>query len=59
MMDYNDMHEAVMCRMERILTEIPPEAITEKYEASALRDYAQTLIYLERLQKGQVTQWQE
>lgn len=53
---YEEMRSQVTARIERILETLPDDRITEKYEASALRDYTQTLININRLiddsQKG-------
>ena len=46
---YEDMKSQVAARIERILDTLPDDRITEKYEASALRDYTQTLININRL----------
>ena len=54
-MNTMEMVELVTARIERILDVLPDDRITEKYEASALRDYTQTLINLERLKKGAET----
>lgn len=54
-MNTTEMAELVTARIERILDVLPDDRITEKYEASALRDYTQTLINLERLKKGAET----
>ena len=46
---YEDIKSQVTARIERILETLPDDRITEKYEASALRDYTQTLININRL----------
>lgn len=46
---YEDIKSQVAARIERILETLPDDRITEKYEASALRDYTQTLININRL----------
>ena len=46
---YEDIRSQVTARIERILETLPDDRITEKYEASALRDYTQTLININRL----------
>ena len=46
---YEDIRSQVAARIERILETLPDDRITEKYEASALRDYTQTLININRL----------
>ena len=48
-MNATEMAELVTARIERILDVLPDDRITEKYEASALRDYTQTLININRL----------
>ena len=48
-MNTTEMAELVTARIERILDVLPDDRITEKYEASALRDYTQTLININRL----------
>ena len=59
-MNTTEMAELVTARIERILDVLPDDRITEKYEASALRDYTQTLININRLiddsRKGE-TKW--
>ena len=59
-MNATEMAELVTARIERILDVLPDDRITEKYEASALRDYTQTLININRLiddsRKGE-TKW--
>ena len=46
---YEYIRSQVTARIERILETLPDDRITEKYEASALRDYTQTLININRL----------
>ena len=48
-MNTTEMAELVTARIERILDVLPDDRITEKYEASALRDYTQTPININRL----------
>ena len=61
-MNTTEMAELVTARIERILDVLPDDRITEKYEASALRDYTQTLININRLmddsRKGEKS-WRE
>ncbi len=49
MEDYIEMFDKVRARINNILDALPEDEITEKYEASALRDYTQTLININRL----------
>ena len=57
---YEDMQAQVTARINAILDSLPEDKVTEKYEASALRDYTQTLININRLmddsRKGE-TKW--
>ena len=46
---YEDMKAQVIARINNILDSLPEDKVTEKYEASALRDYTQTLININRL----------
>ena len=46
---YEDMKAQVIARINNILDSLPDDKVTEKYEASALRDYTQTLININRL----------
>ena len=48
-------YEEVKKRIYRLLEEIPPDAVTEKYVASSLRDYTQALLNIEKLMKGDKT----
>jgi hypothetical protein len=54
---YEEMQAQVVSRINNILDSLPEDKVTEKYEASALRDYTQTLININRLiddsQKGE------
>ena len=60
MIMYEDMQAQVTARINNILDSLPEDKVTEKYEASALRDYTQTLININRLmddsRKGE-TKW--
>jgi len=47
-----EAYEEVKKRIYRLLEEIPPDAVTEKYVASSLRDYTQALLNIEKLMKG-------
>lgn len=49
MEDYIEMFDQVRARISNILDTLPEDKVTEKYEASALRDYTQTLININRL----------
>lgn len=49
MEDYIEMASQVRARISAILDALPEDKVTEKYEASALRDYTQTLININRL----------
>ena len=49
MEDYIEMFDQVRARISNILDALPEDKVTEKYEASALRDYTQTLININRL----------
>lgn len=49
MEDYIEMFDQVRARINSILDSPPEDKVTEKYEASALRDYTQTLININRL----------
>ena len=49
MEDYIEMFDKVRARISNILDALPEDKVTEKYEASALRDYTQTLININRL----------
>ena len=49
MEDYIEMFDQVRARINNILDALPEDKVTEKYEASALRDYTQTLININRL----------
>ena len=49
MIMYEDMQAQVTARINNILDSLPEDKVTEKYEASALRDYTQTLININRL----------
>ena len=49
MEDYIEMFDQVRARINNILDSLPDDKVTEKYEASALRDYTQTLININRL----------
>ena len=57
---YEEMQAQVTARINAILDSLPEDKVTEKYEASALRDYTQTLININRLiddsRKGE-TRW--
>ena len=57
---YEEMQAQVVSRINNILDSLPDDKVTEKYEASALRDYTQTLININRLiddsRKGE-TRW--
>ena len=59
---YEDMKAQVIARINAILDALPDDKVTEKYEASALRDYTQTLININRLmddsRKGEKS-WRE
>ena len=46
---YEEMQAQVVSRINAILDSLPDDKVTEKYEASALRDYTQTLININRL----------
>ena len=46
---YEEMQAQVISRINNILGSLPDDKVTEKYEASALRDYTQTLININRL----------
>jgi hypothetical protein len=46
---YEEMQAQVVSRINNILDSLPDDKVTEKYEASALRDYTQTLININRL----------
>lgn len=46
---YEEMQAQVISRINNILDSLPEDKVTEKYEASALRDYTQTLININRL----------
>ena len=46
---YEEMQAQVVSRINNILDSLPDDKFTEKYEASALRDYTQTLININRL----------
>lgn len=46
---YEEMKGQVTARINAILDSLPDDKVTEKYEASALRDYTQTLININRL----------
>ena len=46
---YEEMQAQVISRINNILDSLPGDKVTEKYEASALRDYTQTLININRL----------
>ena len=46
---YEEMQAQVTARINAILDSLPDDKVTEKYEASALRDYTQTLININRL----------
>ena len=46
---YEEMQAQVISRINNILDSLPDDKVTEKYEASALRDYTQTLININRL----------
>lgn len=46
---YEEMQAQVVSRINNILDSLPEDKVTEKYEASALRDYTQTLININRL----------
>jgi hypothetical protein len=50
-----EAYEEVKKRIYRLLEEIPPDAVTEKYVASSLRDYTQALLNIEKLMKGDKT----
>jgi len=45
---YEEMQAQVVSRINNILDSLPDDKVTEKYEASALRDYTQTLININR-----------
>ena len=47
--EYIEMASQVKARISTILDALPEDKVTEKYEASALRDYTQTLININRL----------
>ena len=47
--EYIEMANQVKARISVILDALPEDKVTEKYEASALRDYTQTLININRL----------
>ena len=47
--EYIEMASQVKARISTILDALPEDKVTEKYEASALRDYTQTLINIDRL----------
>ena len=49
MEDYIEMFDQVRAKINNILDSLPEDKVTEKYEASALRDYTQTLININRL----------
>ena len=49
MEDYIEMFDQVRARINSILDSLPDDKVSEKYEASALRDYTQTLININRL----------
>ena len=49
MEDYIEMASQIRARIHAILDALPEDKVTEKYEASALRDYTQTLININRL----------
>ena len=57
---YEEMQAQVVSRINNILDSLPEDKVTEKYEASALRDYTQTLININKLiddsRKGE-TRW--
>ena len=57
---YEEIKSQVIARINAILDALPEDKVTEKYEASALRDYTQTLININRLmddsRKGE-TKW--
>ena len=59
---YEEMQAQVIARINAILDALPEDKVTEKYEASALRDYTQTLININRLmddsRKGEKS-WRE
>ena len=46
---YEEMQAQVISRINNILDSLPDDKVTEKYEASALRDYTQTLININRM----------
>ena len=46
---YEEMQAQVVSRINNILDSLPDDKVTEKYEASALRYYTQTLININRL----------
>ena len=46
---YEEMREQITARISAILDSLPDDKVTEKYEDSALRDYTQTLININRL----------
>ena len=46
---YEEIQAQVVSRINNILDSLPEDKVTEKYEASALRDYTQTLININRL----------
>ena len=46
---YEEMKAQVTARINAILDSLPDDKVSEKYEASALRDYTQTLININRL----------
>ena len=46
---YEDMQAQIIARINAILDVLPEDKVTEKYEASALRDYTQALININRL----------
>ncbi len=46
---YEEMKAQVIARISAILDALPEDKVTEKYEASALRDYTQSLININRL----------
>ena len=59
---YEEVQAQVIARINAILDALPEDKVTEKYEASALRDYTQTLININRLmddsRKGEKS-WRE
>ena len=59
---YEEMQAQVIARINAILDALPEDKVTEKYEASALRDYTQTLININRLRddsRNGETSWRE